>query len=126
MVQIKIYALRTVLEAHRNTVSDAIHEAITEALAYPREKRFHRFFPLEPEDFIHPRGERYLIVEISMFEGRSVEARKRLIHALYTHLEPLGFLGQDVEITISETPKHHWGIRGLPGDELALEYTVEI
>ena len=126
MVQIKIYALRTVLEAHRNTVSDAIHEAITEALAYPREKRFHRFFALDPEHFIHPRGVRYLILEISMFEGRSMEAKKRLIHALYTNLESLGFLRQDVEITIFETPKHNWGIRGLPGDELALEYTVEV
>jgi hypothetical protein len=28
--------------------------------------------------------------------------------------------------TVLETPKHHWGIRGLPGDELALEYTVEV
>lgn len=33
---------------------------------------------------------------------------------------------QDVEVTIFETPKHNWGIRGLPGDELALNYKVNI
>lgn len=32
----------------------------------------------------------------------------------------------DVEITIFETPKENWGIRGLPGDELALNYKVEV
>ena len=32
----------------------------------------------------------------------------------------------DLEITILETPKHNWGIRGLPGDELQLNYKVKI
>ena len=31
-----------------------------------------------------------------------------------------------VEITIFETPRGHWGIRGLPGDELDLNYTVQV
>jgi len=30
-----------------------------------------------------------------------------------------------VEITIVETPKANWGIRGKVGDELALTYKVE-
>ncbi|WP_376769316.1 tautomerase family protein [Pelorhabdus rhamnosifermentans] len=32
---------------------------------------------------------------------------------------------QDIEITIFETPKSNWGIRGMPGDELSLNYKVE-
>jgi phenylpyruvate tautomerase PptA (4-oxalocrotonate tautomerase family) len=32
---------------------------------------------------------------------------------------------QDVEITIHESPKENWGIRGKPGDELSLSYKVE-
>ena len=32
----------------------------------------------------------------------------------------------DVEVTITETPKHNWGIRGLPGDELPLTYRVDV
>ncbi|MFJ7667406.1 tautomerase family protein [Lysinibacillus sp. NPDC097195] len=38
----------------------------------------------------------------------------------------LNIAPQDIEITIFETPKHHWGIRGLPGDELALNYKVNV
>ena len=33
---------------------------------------------------------------------------------------------QDLEITIFETPRHNWGFRGLPGDEHALNYRVDV
>jgi hypothetical protein len=32
----------------------------------------------------------------------------------------------DVEITIFETPRHNWGIRGYHGDELPLNYKVDV
>jgi hypothetical protein len=32
----------------------------------------------------------------------------------------------DLEITIFETPRANWGIRGKPGDELALGYRVDV
>ncbi len=127
MAQIKIYALRETLES-REEISNAIHASVMEALAYPIEKRFHRFFPLESEDFIFgsDRSSQYMILEISMFEGRSIEAKKNLIRLLFANLELLGFVANDVEIMILETPKHNWGIRGVPGDELNLNYKVEV
>ncbi len=58
---------------------------------------------------------------------RSVETKKSLIRGLFARLESgCGIAPQDVEITIFETPKHNWGIRGAPGDELALDYKVEV
>ncbi len=33
---------------------------------------------------------------------------------------------QRLEITLFETPCHAWGIRGLPGDEIGLNYKVEV
>jgi phenylpyruvate tautomerase PptA (4-oxalocrotonate tautomerase family) len=127
MAQVKIYALRETL-APRESISNAIHTSLMEALSYPLEKRFHRFFPLETEDFVFglDRTNRYMILEISMFEGRSVEAKKNLIRLLFANLEPLGFAAHDLEITIFETPRHNWGIRGLPGDELVLNYKVGV
>ena len=38
----------------------------------------------------------------------------------------LNILPQDLEITITETPKHNWGFRGTPGDEIELNYKVEV
>jgi 4-oxalocrotonate tautomerase family enzyme len=106
-----------------------IHGCLVSALQLPTEKRFQRFFPLDAADFVYPadRSEQYTIIEISMFEGRSVEAKKELIRSLYSQLSAeLNIQPQDVEITIFETPRHNWGIRGLPGDELGLGYKVEV
>ena len=40
--------------------------------------------------------------------------------------DQLGIAGNDIEITLFETPKHNWGIRGVPGDELMLNYQVNV
>lgn len=99
------------------------------AFAYPLEKKFHRFIMLDTADFIYPadRSDRYTIIEISIFEGRSVEAKKALIRDLYERIPRLtGITPRDIELTIFETPRHAWGIRGQPGDEIGLNYKVEV
>lgn len=128
MVQTKIYGLREHLDPIKPKLSDIIHSCVIDALQYPLDKRAHRFFPLERDDFFYPseRTERYTIVEFSMIEGRSVEAKKQLIRLLFERVQPLGISAQDLEITIFETPKHNWGFRGLPGDEHQLNYTIEV
>lgn len=129
MAQIKIYGLKSALEGQQIGISNAIHAAVVETLALPQEKRFHRFMALGENEFFFPtdRSERYLIIEISMFEGRGVETKKALIRALFQKLEAeVGIVAQDVEITIFETPRSNWGIRGQCGDELWLSYTVEV
>ena|SRR5688572_3090999 len=100
-----------------------------DALQFPADKRAHRFFPLDAADFFYPSGrtEQYTIIEISMFEGRSVETKKHLIRLLFERIHAeLGISPHDVEVTITETPKHNWGFRGLPGNEIALNYKVEV
>ncbi len=129
MAQVKVYGLRRRLEPVRGTLSDAIHAAVVEAFQYPAGKRFHRFLHLDEADFLFPadRSDRYTIVEISIFEGRSAEAKKALIRSLYARIPPATSIApEDIEITISETPRHAWGIRGLPGDEIGLDYRVEV
>ena len=129
MSQIKIYGLKDPLKSHQAHLSSAIHRAVVEALTYPVDKKFHRFIGLDQSEFIFPadRSSRYTIIEISMFEGRSVEAKKLLIKLLFQYIEQdVGIAPQDVEITIFETPKHNWGIRGQCGDELMLGYKVGI
>lgn len=129
MAQIKIYGLRAHLDQRKQQLSDVIHGCAMAALQLPAEKRFHRFIALEPDDFIFPddRSEQYTIIEISIFEGRSVEAKKSLVRLLFERLHTeLGISPQNVEITIFETPRHNWGIRGQPGDELGLNYKVDV
>jgi phenylpyruvate tautomerase PptA (4-oxalocrotonate tautomerase family) len=129
LAQIKIYGLREHLDTVKKQLSDVIHACLVEAFKLPADKRFHRFLALDPSDFIYPadRSERYTIIEISMFEGRSDEAKKRLIRLLFEKLNAeLNISTQDVEITIFETLRQNWGIRGMAGDELSLNYDVKV
>lgn len=99
------------------------------ALEYPTEKRFHRFIALEPEDFIHPedRGPDYTIIEISMFEGRTDTAKRTLLSELFARIEAeAGIPAHSVEVTITETPRVNWGIRGVNAEDLALGYQVDV
>ncbi|MGJ5634372.1 tautomerase family protein [Nostoc sp. CALU 1950] len=129
MVQIKVYGLADKLNLVKSELSNIIHTSVIEVLQLTPEKRFHRFFPLDKSDFYYPsdRSDNYLIIEISMFDGRSVETKKQLIRLLIKNInEKLNIPVYDIEITIFETPKHNWGIRGLPGDELNLNYKIEV
>ena len=129
MSQVKVFGLRSNLNSRLKQVSEVIHSCVVDALQYPQDKRAHRFFQLEPEEFFYPAGrsDKYTIIEFSMFEGRSVEAKKKLIRLVIERFgQQLGITPIDMEITIFETPKHNWGFRGLPGDEHELTYKVEV
>jgi len=129
MSQVKIYGVRSHLRPILGRVSDVVHSCVVDALQYPQDKRAHRFILLEPEEFYYPAGrtEKYTILEFSMFEGRTVEAKKALIRLLFERFESeLGVGPNDLEMTIFETPRHNWGFRGLPGDEHSLNYRVEV
>ncbi len=78
MAQIKVYGVVEHLNPIKAKLSDVIHSCVVDALSFPQDKRAHHFFPLDAENFYYPasRTPRCTIVEISMFEGRSVESKK--------------------------------------------------
>jgi phenylpyruvate tautomerase PptA (4-oxalocrotonate tautomerase family) len=129
MSQVKIYGIREHLDPVKKMLSDAIHSCVVEALQFPQDKRAHRFFPMDAGDFYFPASAspRYTIIEISMFEGRAIETRKNLIRLLFARVGELcDRKPNEIEVTITETPRHNWGFRGLPGDEIGLAYKVEV
>ena len=129
MAQVKIYGVKDRLNPIKEVLSNVIHSCIVEALEFPSDKKFHRFFPMDQENFYYAseRTDAYTVIEVSMFEGRTIETKKQLIRLLFERLNrELNISPKDLEITIFETPKHNWGIRGLPGDELALNYNVNV
>jgi len=129
MAQVVVYGRRESLDQRRSALSEAIHAAIMSALEYPPEKKFQRFIALDEADFIHPpdRGADYTIIEISMFEGRTEAARRALIAELFARVEAqAGISPRSLEITITETPRVNWGIRGQNAADLMLDYRVEV
>ncbi|NJM96257.1 MAG: tautomerase family protein [Phormidesmis sp. RL_2_1] len=128
MVQVKITGCREQLNPIKAQLSDLVHQCLQEAIGTPENKRFHRFFPLASDDFYYPadRSAQYTIIEIIMFEGRSIPVKKKLLRLLFEQInQQLGIAVEDLEIVMIELPKHNWGIKGIPGDELVLNYVVE-
>jgi phenylpyruvate tautomerase PptA (4-oxalocrotonate tautomerase family) len=129
MGQIKVFGLAQELNKNKAKMSEVIHSCIVDGLKFPKDKKFQRYFPMDLDNFYFPTGrtEKYTIIEVSIFEGRSVEAKKEFIKLMYNRFrEQLDIEENDIEITIFETPKFNWGIRGLPGDELTLNYKVNV
>ena len=129
MPQTKIYGNAEFIQQHRQELSSTIHSCVVDALNYPVEKKFQRFFPLQSEDFEYPsdRSSQYIIVEILMFAGRSIEAKKSLYRLLFERLKAnLNIDPLDIEIILIETPNYNWGLRGVAGDELNLNYKVNV
>lgn len=129
MGQVKIYGIKDHLHPIREELSQIVHECIVDAFQYPKEKRAHRFIYIEKDSFFYfdGRTEKHTIVEISVFEGRSIEAKKKLHQILFNKFEnELGISAMDLEITIFETPMHNWGIRGKSADDLILNYKVDV
>ena len=125
----KIYGLEEKLSSIKQSLSEVIHSCNMEVFKLPKEKKFHRFFPLKRDNFFFPsnRSENYMIIEIIMFEGRAVKTKKELIKMLFYKIEKeLKISSNDIEIVLIEIPQHNWGIRGIPGDELKLNYKTDI
>src|SRR3972149_9088034 len=125
LVRIEIRRGRT--PAEKRALMEAIHSALVEALQIPDWDRTERLIEHEAEDFEIPPGktERYTLIEITMFPGRSLDAKRRLYRALVQNLGALGIAASDTFLVLHEPPMENWGIRGGgPASEVNLGYFV--
>jgi phenylpyruvate tautomerase PptA (4-oxalocrotonate tautomerase family) len=129
MAQIKIYGIKEKLIPVRERLSEVIHECVMDALQFPADKRAHRFFLMDKKDMLYPAGrtDAYTIIEITMIEGRTIEAKKKLIRLLFDNIrDKVNIQHQDIEICIQESPACNWGFRGMHGDEVKLNYKINV
>ena len=129
MSQIKVYGVDEYLAPVREKLSEVIHSCVMDALGMPEDKRAHRFIMLDKQNFLMPggRSDAYTIIEISMIEGRTSETKKKLIRLLFDRIqEHVGIAHMDLEICIYESPACNWGFRGMHGDEIKLNYEINV
>ena len=113
----------------KKALSDAVHEALVETFQIPEGDRNHRFFELTEDDFEIPedKTEHYTIIELTVFPGRSIEAKRHLYQAIVTKLKVIGIHPTDVIIVLQEPPLENWGIRGgFPANEIDIGFKVDV
>jgi phenylpyruvate tautomerase PptA (4-oxalocrotonate tautomerase family) len=93
---------------------DAVHHALMAAFKIPDHDRAQRIVEHAPEDFEIPpgRGERFAVVTIQAFAGRSTDAKRALYREIVERFEAAGVPKRDVFIVLQEIPVENWGLRG--------------
>lgn len=100
--------------AQRRDLIDAVHAALVEALRIPAHDRCIRLQTFAVDDFaVMPQcSESFTLVEVDLFPGRSLDAKRALYRRVVERLGALGIEAQDVRVVLREVPAENWGIRG--------------
>jgi phenylpyruvate tautomerase PptA (4-oxalocrotonate tautomerase family) len=117
-------------EAKRGLV-EAVTRALSEALQAPAEDPSVRLVEYPASQFLIPypdrHSDRYALVEITMFAGRSTDTKRRLYQEVIAALEPFDIPADDVLIVLHEPPMHNWGVNGgIAASEIDVGFKVDI
>jgi phenylpyruvate tautomerase PptA (4-oxalocrotonate tautomerase family) len=108
---------------------EAVYQAQRVALKVPEGDRQIRYIEHRPEHFAVPpgRSENYTFVEILLFPGRSLQAKRQLYQQIVSRFGALGIAPEDVFIVLQEPPLENWGIRGgVPASEVDLGFNTQV
>jgi phenylpyruvate tautomerase PptA (4-oxalocrotonate tautomerase family) len=115
--------------AEKARLLDAVHAAAVEALRIPDEDRTQILTEHAADAFEFPpgKGDRFTLIQVTMFAGRSLDAKRRLYQAVVGNLGRLGIPPSDVLIVLHEVALENWGIRGgTPASDVDLGFEVDV
>lgn len=127
-VKIEMRAGKTA--AYKKALLDGIHQALVDAFKIPDYDRNQKIYELVPKNMEIPsnRTTDYIVIEITAFQGRSMEAKKNLYKNIVTELSTrVGIKGDDVAIILHEVPMENWSVLGgKPASEVDLGFNVKV
>ena len=110
-------------------IIDAVHAALVEGLKIPEWDRTVRLIVHEPHRFsVQPgKGDRFTLISVDMFSGRSLGAKKSLYQAIVKNLGAFGIPTDHVKVLLREVPPQNWGIRGgVPASEVDIGFEIKV
>lgn len=126
---VKIEILKGKSPAYKKAIMDGVHNALVEALKIPEYDRNQRLYELDKENFeiSANKTESFTLIELTIFQGRSKEAKKNLYQKIAENLEKNpGIQKSDIMIVIHEPPLENWGLRGIPANEVDLGFKIDV
>lgn len=128
LVRIDIYKGKS--PEYKKSLMNSVHAALTEAFKIPPDDKRQILSEHDAEWFtIRPSNtDQYTLIMITVFKGRSLEAKKRLYKKIVENLQrDPGIHPMDVTIVLNEQPLENWGIRGgIPASEADLGFSVNV
>ena len=127
LVRLSLYEGKTIDE--KNKIISLIHKSMMDSLKIPENDKNFRIIEYKKENFITPKNksENYILIEISMFRGRTLDAKRLLYKYIVENLKKIGFNPSDIFIVLHEEDMDNWGIRGgYPASEVNLGFKVDV
>jgi phenylpyruvate tautomerase PptA (4-oxalocrotonate tautomerase family) len=106
----------------------AVQRALVDGIRIPAEDRHIRIleYPAGAMAVPEDRGERATLIEISMFAGRSIEAKRRLYGALQREMAAFGLGPRDLKVVNHDEPRENWSVGGLALSDVELKFKVDV
>jgi uncharacterized protein with GYD domain len=121
MPQVKIYSAAKHLDNRHDLFMVALNNSLKEVMGIAAEKIVYRFFPMAESDLcaLGERSDRFSVVEITIFAGRSGAVKTQLIETIFVQVEKyLQLTAVDLEIMLWEIDPGNYGLRGTTGEKL--------
>jgi phenylpyruvate tautomerase PptA (4-oxalocrotonate tautomerase family) len=129
MPNVTIEVRKCYTKDQEQAIIDAVHAALMAGIKTPAWDRTIRLVVHEPHRFATPpdKDERYTLVDIDLFPGRSLDAKKALYHAIVTNLAKFGIPADHIKVLLRESAAQNWGVRGgVPASEVDLGFKVDV
>jgi phenylpyruvate tautomerase PptA (4-oxalocrotonate tautomerase family) len=113
----------------RKSILDVVHSSLVTAFKIPDHDRNQRIVEIDSDNYEYPSGksDNYITVEMTVFPGRSIEAKRTLYQEIVTGLKALDIPSDDILIVLKEPPLQNWGIRGgYPADEVDIGFKLDV
>jgi phenylpyruvate tautomerase PptA (4-oxalocrotonate tautomerase family) len=106
----------------------AVQRALVEGIRIPPEDRHVRILEYPPGAMAVPedRGPRSTFIEISMFAGRSVEAKRRLYAALQREMAAFGLGPRDLKVLVHDEPRENWSVGGVALSDVEIGFKIDV
>lgn len=130
MPLVRVEILKGKTQEYKKAILDGVHAALVETFRIPDDDRTQCLYELEKDCFEIPPGKtgKMTLIELTVFKGRSLEAKKNLYSAIVRNLaQAPGIDGNDILIVLNELPMENWGVRGgIPASEVDFGFKIEV
>ncbi|HKM87008.1 MAG TPA: tautomerase family protein [Xanthobacteraceae bacterium] len=116
-------------QGHEMELIEAVQAALSTSIKIPEWDRDVVVELYDANRRIVPTGrsERFTRIEIKLFAGRSLEAKRSLYQSIVRNLAVLGIAKNEIKIILLEIAAQDWGLRGgLPGSEIDIGFKIDV
>lgn len=117
------------IQAKKKIINSIFQDILEVFKVSPKELQA-RYYTLTEEEFFPPIhcSENYLTIQIILFKGRTIDAKRKLYKTITHNLaNSLSIAEQDILIILNEQPLENWGMNGgQAASDINLGYSISI